>query len=139
MVLIRASCWISGETFSPYLAEKKTDLYFARKNEPGEIGNVGRYRGQPIPYGRAVLEAPFNSQTKPGLILPEQWIVDVLSLHIDSLRSCGATSIELDLNVTWQDQCNLAFDASFLQKLAKLSIDFSISCYEGSIDEQEEG
>lgn len=135
MILIRASCLLSGKTFSPRIAEERTGLRFTKKNELGEIGTIGRYREKPIPYGHAILEAPFDSRTKPGVVMPEEWIVDTISSHIEELRSCGATSIDLDLNVTWQDQCNLAFDAVFLQKLGKLNIDFLLSCYEGSVDE----
>lgn len=138
MIRVYASCILSGDTFSPRLAEQITGLRFSAKNEPGEIGTRGRYKGQPRPYGAAVLEAPFDSVTKPESVMPEEWVADALGLHIETFRSCGAMWIELDLNITWQDQCNLAFDAAFLQKLGKLNIDLSISCYEGPIDGQEE-
>ena len=135
MVKIRASCRLYGENFSPRLAEERTGLRFTRKNELGDLGQSGRFRGTPIPYGSATLEAPFDTQTKPGNVSPEEWVIDVLSPCIEELRSSGATSIDLDLEVVWQDQCNLAFDAAFLRKVGRLNIGFTLSCYEGRVGE----
>ena len=132
MVKLSASCVLSGDSFSPRLAEQRTGLRFTETNEPGEIGIRGRYKGQPRPYGMAILEAPFDNVTRPKSIMPEEWIVDTITLCIAELRACGASSIYLNLVVAWKDQCNLGFGSTFLSKLGQLNIDLALSCYEGS-------
>jgi hypothetical protein len=47
MIDIYAHCSLYGEEFSPTLAERESGVRFERKNEPGELGTIGRYRGKP--------------------------------------------------------------------------------------------
>ncbi|ULA66706.1 MAG: hypothetical protein LZF62_140006 [Nitrospira sp.] len=131
MIRLYADAVFSGDTFSPRLAESITGLTFSTKNEPGEIGSIGRYKGLPRPYGMAILKAPFDSATMTGSQMPEEWIADALTQHIKFIRSCGATEIHVSITVAWKGQCNLGFRKDFLSKIGQLNVPMSVSCYEG--------
>jgi len=83
----------------------------------------------------AILEAPFDSVTRPESVMPEEWIVDTITPCIDEFRACGASSIYINLVVAWKEQCNLGFCSTFLSKLGRLNIDLALSCYEGTVGE----
>ncbi len=137
MIRLYADGVFSGDTFSPRLAEQKTGLKFSTKNEPGEIALIGRYMGQPRPYGMAILKAPFDSATKPRSQPPEEWIADALAQHIHDIRSCGATEIHVNIVVAWKDQCNIGLSATFISKIGQLNIPVALSCYEAKEEEVE--
>ena len=119
-------CEVQGDRFSPRAAESMTGLALVRKNEPGEIGSIGRFKGQPIPYGAAAVEVPDD------LSWDAKWklLLITMAMHIEALRECGAESIVLDLGCFHEGQCNLAFSSEQLSQVAALGIPFTISCYE---------
>jgi len=137
MIRLYADAVFSGDTFSPRLAESITGLTFSSKNEPGEIGLNGRYKGLPHPYGMAILKAPFDSATKTTSQMPEEWIADALTQHIKDIRSCGATELHVNITVAWKGQCNFGFSEEFLSKIGRLSVHVTVSCYEDSHNETE--
>lgn len=110
-------------------------MLFRNKNEPGDFSTIGRYRNKALPNGRATLDPIFNTSLLEDKKSPEEWLVDILSQHIETFRSCGATDFILHLDIAWKDQCNLQFDSPFLQKLGKLNIPLTLSCDEDNIDE----
>ncbi|MGD9729935.1 MAG: hypothetical protein AB7G68_20895 [Nitrospiraceae bacterium] len=128
MIRKNASCILHGERFSPRLAEQLTGIEFVSKDEPGEIGGWGRYKGKRIDYGSARIKPPETAQSSKAY--DERWMVELLEAHIDQFRACGATNIVMYLAVEWEAQCNFEFDAGFLARLAKLNIPLAISCYE---------
>jgi hypothetical protein len=119
-------CELQGDHFSPRLAEAKTGLTLVRKNEPGDIGTLGRHKGKPRPYGAASLEAPDDWTWDHKW----DWLLMTLSTHIETLRQCGADDLVLDLGYFYDGQCNLEFSPLRLGQVAALGIPFAISCYE---------
>lgn len=74
MVKITASIDFWGRRFQPVKAEQQTGILFSQKNEVGEIGKVGRYKDQPIPYGSASFEAPSTVESSSRILwLAQQW------------------------------------------------------------------
>ncbi len=54
-------------------------------------------------------------------------MINTLTEHIDTLRSCGADDIYIDLGVVYYGDMKLEFESDFLMKLANLKIPFLIS------------
>jgi len=119
---------LRGKVFSPAEAERVTGIRFTVKNEPGDIGTTGRYRGHPTPYGAAQID--FEDEGMTGdMISPESRILDLLERHITAFRNAGAEEIILHLDVTFRTrQCNLEQSPALLARLAALNIYVTISC-----------
>jgi hypothetical protein len=100
MTTIYPRCLLWGDTFSPRLCAERTGLRFTNANEVGDIASIGRYKGTPFPNGRATLKPPFDLSTGLEDMLPECWLLDTVTLHLQELRSCGATDIVLHFYVT---------------------------------------
>ena len=122
-----------GDNFSPKEAETITGLSLRKKLEVGEISPIGRYRGKPIPYGSASLEVPDEIPYGERLM----WIVNVLQENLNQLYDCGAEETHISAGYLYKDQCNFEFSKEELAALAKLNIDFAISCYDVSDEENE--
>lgn len=124
---IEGYCRIVGDKFSPELAEKKTGIRFDRKNEVGEIGTIGRYKGSPIPFGYAEIDF-VEKGSSADLISPDAPILDMLEEYQSCFLAAGATEIDLNIDVFYKDQCNLEQSHKLLKRLAILGVDLSISC-----------
>jgi len=129
---LRLSVLLRGEKFSPKEAEKVTGLNLQDKLEVGAIAPRGRFRGKPVPYGSAQLEVPDNIPYGERLL----WIIEVLGKHLSSFYSMGAETTRIYAGYFYKDQCNFGFGKDELQALAKLNIDFDISCYDITEDEE---
>ena len=126
--LVTASFSIRGDTLSPVAVEHATSLAFLGrdKREPGEIASRGRYKGQPSPYGSAILFAPDEAEDEDKLV----WLLDAFQPHADTIRKLGATDGSLYLSYAYESQCNLAFDPALLARIVALGFDFWITCYD---------
>ena len=123
---LRLSVLLRGDAFSPKEAERATGLNLQDKLEVGEIATKGRYRGKPVPYGTAQLEAPEEIPYGESLL----WIIGALEKHLDSFYGMGADTTRIYAGYFYKDQCNFGFGKNELQALAKLNIGFDISCYD---------
>ena len=130
MYKIDARCVISGDAFSPRLAEDRTGIKLSNKEEVGDLGRVGIYRNKPLPYGSAYLYPPKEALSPMNSYAGFDWLIDKLEEVIEIYRDCGADDIYLDLAVYYDEQCNMAFEPETLGKIAKVKIPFWISCYE---------
>ena len=126
MVELLPSLDFWGEQFSPKKAEAVTGLALSRKNEPGDIGDTGRYRGQPIPYGAASLETPETIGVSRRLT----WLLECVAPHVETLRRLGAELVRLHVEVRYQGQCNLEFSPGEVAGIAALRVAFTISCWD---------
>jgi hypothetical protein len=106
------------------LIESQTDLNFENKNEVGEIGKFGKYKGRPVPYGSAEFST-FDAD-KLAIILDE---------NIKKLRLYHAETIVLHLDVYHDGQCNIELSRDFIKKISDIQIPLTISCY--ATDEEE--
>ena len=114
-----------GDAFSPEKAERETGLTFQQKNEPGEIGTRGRYKGQPTPFGWAMLKPPEEGDETRQF----EWLFNAALPHIETLRRLGATDGKLHITYAYDTQCNLGYEPELMAKLARLGLAFTISCY----------
>lgn len=137
MVFVHVAFHVTGDTFSPATAEKKTGLSFNRKSEIGEMGSIGIHKGKTIPYGSAELRPPFehvysDHEHTPYCDFGLHWIAEVLEQHATTLVSCGADPEQMyvSLGVFYQDQCNLSISPEAMRKIGVCGIPLYISCYE---------
>ena len=129
---LRLSVLLRGEKFSPKEVEEITGLRLRDKLEVGEISPRGRYRGKPIPFGTAQLEVPTEIPYDDRLM----WIIKSLELNLQQLYDCGAEETRIYAGYFYKDQCNFGFSKDELSAIAKLGIDFDISCYDISDDNE---
>jgi hypothetical protein len=120
MTTMRFICILVGKDFSPSSFEDATGYRFVDKNEKGEIAKTGRYKNCPIPYGSATIRDEQNQENVLGFLEKSK----------NKLLNMGVESINLQLNVAYETQCNFELNADLLMCIAKLSIPLSVSCYE---------
>ncbi|WP_214784940.1 hypothetical protein [Exiguobacterium sp. S3] len=127
-------CHLMGPHFSPCAASEKTGIQFYKLTEVGEIEHIGK-RKEIAKVGHASFEPPLESQKMENPYIGLFWMIDTLTEHIDTLRSCGADDIWIDLGVVSHLDVKLEFEPDFLMKLANLKIPFLISGYIETADE----
>lgn len=127
MVRVLAGFFASGPQFSPGVVERRTGVRFSRKNECGEMGMTGRYRGQPIPYGSGDFQGP-EAGLDPQV--PDEHFFESVEALARECSAAGATSMRLHLDVEYVDQCNLEWSSAFVSALGRARVAVTISCYE---------
>jgi hypothetical protein len=118
----------SGSAFSPESVETRIGVSFSKKNEPGEIGTIGRYRGQPIPYGSAELS---DAENGADLMVPNVLFFAAIEKLAQACVAAGATSVLLHIDVAFTDQCNIEMSHDFISAVGRLGIPVTMSCFEG--------
>jgi len=129
MITLSPKCHLYGDSLSPKAIEEKTKILFKKKNEPGDIGNTGKYRGTPIPYGSATLQPTdelMQTSSKEAL----KWLLGLVKANLDIFRKNGASDVTLDLVVFHDGQCNLEFSVDELRRIAELGLPLTLSTYE---------
>ncbi|WP_320044676.1 hypothetical protein [uncultured Desulfobacter sp.] len=124
---IEGYCRLWGDQFSPMVVEEETGIHFDYKNEPGEIGKTGRYKGVAIPCGSGEI-AFSETGASADLLSPDAPILEIIEKHQSSFSAAGATEIVLIINVFYKGQCNIEQSHKLLKRLAMLKVDLSISC-----------
>ena len=127
MIEVDAEFRAYGSEFSPESVERSTGISFSKKKERGSTGILGRYRGQPVPYGSAELSGP---ETGLDLMVPDAPFFAAVEKLVPACLSAGATSMSLHLNVAFADQCNIELSPEFIAALARLGIILTMSCFE---------
>jgi len=122
---IDASVEFWGEKFSPTHAEECTGLTFDQKNEVGEPGHTGRYKGQPKPFGAARLKAPTSLPDSDKIL----WLANVVMGKIERLAECGLEDAHFSVAYYYQDQCNCSLSKEESRAIADVGVDFWFSCY----------
>jgi hypothetical protein len=117
-----------GKDFSPSFMERTTNLNLVEKNEPGEIGTSGKYKGRPRPYGSAVLR--LNSPTKEYGPQVDSLLSRVESVAAEICES-GVEEKTMWIVVTAEhgEQRNLEFSPKLMGRLSALGISLAISNY----------
>lgn len=116
-----------GPEFSPDNAERNAGVRFSKKNEPGDAGTSGRFRGRPLPYGSCELNGPERSV---ALDMPDPKFFHSIQHVARECLAAGATSMVLHFDVAYVDQCNLEFSSEFVLALARTGVAVTMSCYE---------
>jgi hypothetical protein len=132
MVELRPILTLWGEQFSPRRAEEATGLTLVHTKEPGEIGERGRYKGLPLPYGAAFVKVPPDVEPPRRL----SWLLECAERHLAVLQKLGATLCKLHIDVRYWDQCNLEFAPHELVRIAALGVLFTITCWDRSGSEE---
>jgi len=128
---ISVSINFSGEGFSPNKAEKVTGLIFSNKNEVGDIGVRGRYKGKPIPYGSGTLKVPQEISVNERIL----WLTSKLSGKVNELIVLGADEPHIYIGYFYKDQCNLTLTKNEISAIEALNLEFCFSCYDVSDSE----
>lgn len=109
-----------GDRFTPSLVAAD----FTDAHDPGVVGKRGRYRGVPVPYGVARVDAPKGEKEKIAYL--HRKLVPLLS----ELRVAGAEVFDLRITYQYQDQCALGFSKEEMKMIAELDCVLAIDCWE---------
>lgn len=120
MIVISQYCILKGDNFSPKKTSDILNISFDEMNEKGELGIIGRYKGKAIPYGSCVIRTE-NEEYK---------ILNILEKHIYDFKKYGVEEIMLHWDVAYQQQCNFEIGVDYINRLSKLSIPLSVSCFD---------
>jgi hypothetical protein len=115
-----------GEFFSPGKLGQMTGYPVEDAVEPGTVGKIGKYRGEPTPYGAGEWRFSTGKDVPYGPVF--ELAVQRLECHVNAIRHCGAEDIVLHFQVYYENQCNLEFSPSQLSRIATLSVSFTVSC-----------
>jgi hypothetical protein len=124
-----------GRHFSPAKLGQMTGHPVENSNEPESIGNTGKYRGKPIPYGAGEWRFSTGKDMPYGPVF--ETAVQMLERYIHEMRQCGAEEIVLHFQVYYASQCNLEFSPSELNRISSLCVPFTISCEQLAGEEEE--
>jgi hypothetical protein len=122
---ISAAITLQGQMFSPKSLEKKTNLVLTQKNEPGEMGRLGKYKNKPLPYGAANIEPPNTIGDHEKIT----WLATTFLEHKESIEQSGIEDLHFYIGYFYENQCNLALTASELKLIAETGLDYWFSCY----------
>ena len=124
--LLFASAVVFGDDFSPAEAERVTGLAFEDAHERGGVYDRGRFKGEPWPFGHAVLEPP--PEVKEDRKLP--WLLDAVLPHVEALAGLGVTYGKVHLYYVHDGQCNLDYEPDVVARLSQSGWNLCISCAE---------
>lgn len=114
-----------GDSFSPAKVEQETGLKFNQKHEVGQIGQRGRFKGKPFPFGHAILEAPEKIEAEAKL----EWLLDTALPHTATFRHLGVTYGKIHVTYAYDSQCNLEYEPKIMEKIARAGFSFTITCH----------
>jgi hypothetical protein len=124
MVREKVRIVVYGENFYPSKISSIIDVHFENEISPGDIGRIGRYKGKPIPYGSASINAP------NGIINPIRWILHNIKDKIQIIRNYGGDDIQLNVAYYYNAQCNCELGLDEIALLSEMKIPFVFSVYE---------
>jgi hypothetical protein len=121
MVRIFPTLVLTGEHFSPEATERRCNLKFQSKVEPGSTSK----RGTQQALGTAILALGAEDGAAE---LPLAVVQEVVRL-VPKLQESGAEDLTLHLNVEYDEQCNFEVDPEVLQGIAASGTALTVSCY----------
>ncbi|ANE45877.1 hypothetical protein SY83_05665 [Paenibacillus swuensis] len=127
---IDATCYMTGDKFSPELLQQKTNWQLQSISEVGDVRTLGPSKGKPLTYGAAELRPPDDLPYDDDVEIGLHWVVNAVLPFKKYIIECGADYVYLDIAVYFEGQCNLAFEPELIKKIAALDMPFWISCYE---------
>jgi len=111
---VNPECHLFGENFFP----SRLGLQNMRQaNDPGDLGQIGKYKGLPRPYGSCCITTP----EEIALTNRVEWLADFTDKNKHAFIDAGAT--EIVFWIYWEGiQGNMELTPKELKKLAKLEI-----------------
>jgi hypothetical protein len=108
-------CALWGNRFIPSQLRVSGQIEIADANDPGDIGTLGRYRGEPTPYGSCNVRCTIRGRKKIG------YLATHLRRNLARYRRHGATSIVYW--ILWRGiQGNMELTVQELRKLADMKV-----------------
>lgn len=118
-----------GKQFRP----SQIDFAFTESNDPGDIGKIGRYKGEPIPYGSIEIKVSNNIDYMDRLI----HLTRVVKSLLPQIITAGATDMYFDIaRFDATTVFNEGYSTEQLSALASLNCDVHYSAY--TVSEEEE-
>jgi hypothetical protein len=112
-ITVYYSLW--GEEFYPSKLHLDGDIEIVDSNDPEEIGDIGKYRDKPLPYGACKVECTLNNTN--NII----YMAKHLKNHHNLLMEANASDIVYW--IIWRGiQGNMEFDVNELSALAEMKI-----------------
>ena len=108
-----------GARFFP----SKVSAAYSKAHDPGVIGQLGRYRGQPVPYGVASFDAP--EEEKEKIVYLHRVVFPLLP----ALRAAGADDFSLHITYKYENQCSIGFSKEEIRLIAELDCDVPVDCW----------
>jgi hypothetical protein len=116
----------TGDSFRPSQAGLKFDWCF----DAGAIATSGKYKGQPMPFGRASLGPPEGLQGRDSL----QALCRAAKAAMPSLTQAGATDFAIWVVREYTHQCNEELSAEELSLISSLNCALCYSAYQVAAD-----
>lgn len=110
-----------GDEFRP----SRVPFQFTEQHDPGIIGTLGRYRGQPVPYGKALYHVP---PSVPNVVRIRH-IVETFEPLMGEIQAAGATDWHISIGRFYNGQCNESYSLEDLKLIIRLKCGFSYSAY----------
>lgn len=107
----RVSFEMWGEGFRP----SRVPFRFTKQHDSGAIGTVGRYRGEPLPYGSASYVVPASVPNADRI----KHAVQIIEPLLAGIRDAGATDWHISIGRYCSSQCNEAYSLEELQLIAR--------------------
>jgi hypothetical protein len=82
-------CHLQGENFFPSKLLNIPDILISDSIDKEEIGNFGRYRNLPTPYGACTIVAPKEIDRIDTII----WMANFIIQNMQKFKNAGATSM----------------------------------------------
>jgi hypothetical protein len=110
-----------GESYFP----SRVSFAWTEAHDPGTVGELGRHKGVPTPYGSSSYEVPDQILIQDRIPHLHRMVVPFLS----QIRAAGATETWVSAGYFFDDQCNLSFSLEALGMLKDFDTHFNVSCY----------
>ena len=123
---IEASIQVFGDQFRPSLIDDSIKSYFYRYKDNGSLGESGRYKNLPLPYGRASIEAPEGMRN--GNIIT--WLLEFISQNVQTLKDHGADEFYFYISFHYKGELDWEFSKHELELMSNAGITLRISVYE---------
>ena len=113
----------SGDHFQPSMVGYEFAFYV----EPGTLATSGRYKGCPLPYGKAEIIAPHEITNPSEQLLA---VCRLASELLPALRNAGATNFYLHVLREYTAQCNEELTTEEMKLIASLDCPFTYTAYQ---------
>jgi len=114
-----------GDRFSPKALKELTNFNIETLAEYGAIGKRGRYKGQSMPYGLALLKVKQTFSEDINVALKK--VIDDLLLKKAALLHSGVDEITLDFENFSQNEIEITIDKEIIKKISDLNASIDIT------------
>lgn len=133
MRIERISLILIGDNFSPkaLLEQVQSTGIISLSHEPSDKHDIDD--PEPFGYGFLSIENPMRVGIEDEAEQYESWFVEFLEKNYDFIKSSGADTIRLFIEMFYSKQCNFEiFNRESLKRLAKFNVEIPVSVYEQS-------